>query len=175
MNDPVGLAFMRYAFPCAEIAEQLGNLTEEEVDALEAALIAGESLPQPRLEAFFPAATRRLKEVAQREALKEYWTFEAIHLHYLKHHARYIDEGDGLLKEMMPCEKEICKCQVGKIKKIVAAEMPGTERIFEVDTKNGPLRVLGRYLPGAKENDFIAVHRRFATEVLDPATAKRFW
>jgi hypothetical protein len=177
MNDPVGLVFMRYAFPCAEIAEQLGNLSQEEVAAMEAALVEGESLPRTRLEKFFPAATRRLKEVAAKEGLKDYWTLEAIHLHYLKHHARYIDEGDGLLKEMMPCEKELCKCSVGRILRISRKGNSITnseEPIFDVETKKGTIRVLGRYLSKAKEGDFVAVHRRFATEVLDLATAERF-
>ncbi len=170
MRDPVGLVLMRYAFPCAEISVRLGHITQEEYDALEAALLAGESFPRTRLERFFPAAVRRMKEVAEREGILDYWSLEALHAYFLGEHTRYIDAGDGMLGEMMACEKDLCRCRIGEVLQVVE----GNEMVLRVRTNEGEETVLGRYLPTAKKGDIVVSHRRFATEILDGETAARY-
>ncbi len=169
MTTSPSLLVMQSAFPCADIALQLGNMTEKDYAMLEKALLARRPLPRATLERCFPALTRRLKEVAKKERLA-YWSVENIRTHSFKHHDAYIDDGDGLLKEMMPCEKELCRCKLYEV--VAVEERP--ERIYTVKTENGDERVLGRYLPGATPGAIIAVHRRFATDALSPAQATQY-
>lgn len=157
MTD-AALLVMRFAFPCAEISVQLGHITRDEYDRIERALLAQEPLPRADIERFWPALFRRLKEVAAREG-RDYWSIENIRRHYLVHHDAYIDAGDGLLGEMMACEKELCRARTGR----VASIEDSGERVLVLEDGT---RILGRYLPGAKKGDTVAYHRGFATDVL---------
>ncbi len=167
MADP-GLLVMRYAFPCAEISIQLGNITRKEYEEIEAALLAGRSLPQEKLEQFFPALTRRLKEVAERDGLSEYWSEDAIHTYFLKYHDEYIDKGDGMLGQMSPTEKELCRCTIGKVMEVKQ------EQIITLKTPNGNELVLGKYAGNIEEGDIVVSHRKFATEKLSAEQAATY-
>ncbi len=181
MHDPVGLLVMRYAFPCAEISVTLGHLTREEYEALEAAVTVGESFPRPRLEAFFPALVRRLKEVAKKEKIPDYWSEDAVHAYFLRHHDAYIDVGDGMLGRMSPTEKELCRCKVGEVIEIKNStnsnsKTPNATILTLKTTRNGKDSeelVLGTYLGEVEKGDIVVSHRKFATEQLSPETAAR--
>lgn len=167
MSDEAALLVMRFAFPCAEISVQLGHVTPDEYARIEEALLAQEPLPRSEIERFWPALFRRLKEVAAAEGL-DYWSIENLRRHYLLYHDRYIDDGDGLLGEMMPCEKELCRARVGTVLDVL------DNGVLLVEHGGERTRVLGRYLPGVRIGDTVAVHRRFATDRLDEETAARY-
>ncbi|MBR9693157.1 hypothetical protein GOV07_04495 [Candidatus Woesearchaeota archaeon] len=164
----VGLLVMRYAFPCAEISIRLENLSPRDYAELEEAIRNGKSLPRKHLEKLFPALTRRLKEVAEKENLPLYWTVDAVHAYFLKYHDEYIDKGDGMLGQMSPTEKELCRCRIGKVTE------KRDQNVLVLETKDGEYLVLGRYVPEAEVGDIIASHRRFATERLSAEQAAMF-
>lgn len=164
--DEAALVVMRFAFPCADISLQLGHITAKEYERIEQALRAGRPLPREEIERYWPALFRRLKEVAAREGL-DYWDLGNIRLHYLKHHDAYIDAGDGLLGEMMPVEKDLCRCRLGRVEAVDG-------EVLTVKLPEGVATVSARYLPGVSRGDIVAVHRRFATDRLAEGTAAAY-
>jgi hypothetical protein len=161
--DDAALLVMRFAFPCAEISKQLGHISEEEYDKIEAALLKQEALPRADIERFWPALFKRLKEVAAKEGL-DYWDIDNIRIHYLKYHDEYIDNGDGMLGLMSPTEKQLCRARLGTVK----------QKNNDILILENNQRILGRYLPNCKAGDIVAYHRRFATDVLSPEQAATY-
>ena len=57
--------FLKYSFPCAHVLLQTGAMTKERYAELEEAARTGKSLSREVMEASFPAAFRRLEELAK--------------------------------------------------------------------------------------------------------------
>ena len=61
--------FLRYAFPCAHILEEWGELTKEELDELKDCVVLNKPVSRERLEKVFFRAFEKIKDFKE-----DYWS-----------------------------------------------------------------------------------------------------
>ena len=58
--------FLKYSYPCAHVLLEMGSITESKLEELKENVIKNKVMLQSELESLFPAAFRRIKEVAKK-------------------------------------------------------------------------------------------------------------
>lgn len=155
------LLFLKYAFPCAFVARQRKEITDEEHESLEK--MACEKIPiDMRLveRVFFRAVERMHKNAVEKNLAQ--WSEAAARAYFIDNHNELIDTGKYMYGKCPPALKELCKVQKGTIEEIKEEEYALVR--FE-NEKTRPIHLL--LVPGTKVGDRVTVHYSYGCEKLD--------
>ncbi len=151
--------FLRYSFPCAHKLVEMGSITKEQFSELEKATLENKSLDRSKLMMLFPAAFRRLAEVAGK-LHRDIWDEGLIRDYFINYHNEYIDERDGNYKYFGETFCNFCKVHQGEV-------MEKIDSFLKVKVPGGNMDVLSDLLPDADVGDRITIHQGYAIEKLD--------
>lgn len=151
--------FLRYAYPCAYIILQRGEISDNELKALGKIAIRNNEISKERLEKVFHRAFEFIDELAKKRG-KDIWDFEIIKEYFYSYHNEVIDKGVGVygnapetLKELSKIEKAIVK---DKKDDVLIVEYAGKIR-----------NVLNHFVTDAKIGDTVTIHYGYAIEIVD--------
>lgn len=153
------LLFLKYAFPCAFVARQRHEITQEEHDALEK--MAREEIPvdMKLISRVFHRAVERMHKNADEKNIP-HWSEQSVRSYFVDNHNELIDTNQYMYGKAPLSLKELCKVQLGKI-----LEKKNDEYAL-VQFENGKTRPIHLHLvPQAKINDRVYVHYSYACEL----------
>lgn len=153
------LLFLKYAFPCAFVARQRKEITQEEHDLLEK--MACEKIPVDikLVERVFFRAVERMKKNADEKNIP-HWSESCVRAYFVDNHNELIETNQYMYGKAPLALKELCKVQLGKI-----IEKKNDEYAL-VQFENGKTRPIHLQLvPRVKDNDRVYVHYSYACEV----------
>jgi hypothetical protein len=143
--DSVESFFLKYAFPCAHVLVQVGAMSEENHERLEASAKGGDLPSRDVLESSFPAAFRRIREVAIDMNIEDYWDMRVMKAYWHGDHNLFIDRRDGGYEKFPDSFCDFCKVHVAEVVEI----FDNGFLLIEYDGKRRP--VCGEYVgPGTK-------------------------
>jgi len=152
------LLFLKYAFPCAFVAHQRKEITQEEHDRLEK--MACEEIPidNALVVRVFHRAVERMNKNADEKNIPR-GSIEAVRAYFVTNHNELIDTNQYMYGRAPAALKELCKVQPGKIieKK--------SEEYALVQFENGKTRPVHlELISHPKINDWVNVHYSYACE-----------
>src|SRR3989338_6946073 len=100
--------FLRYAYPCAYIIMQRGEITEEKLKELEKAAINNENISREELERIFHRAFAFIDNLAKEKGM-ERWDERVIFEYFYSYHNKMIDKGEGLYASAPGSLKELSR------------------------------------------------------------------
>lgn len=150
--------FLKYSYPCAHVLVENGSIDEEKLAELREAVFNDESFDREELIKIFPAAFRRIKEVAKKMS-KDMWNLEVIKKYFLEDHNMYIEAKDGGYKTAGSSFRNFCKVYRGEVIKKKGS-------VLTVKYGNETRNVLNNILPDAEVGDKVSIHQGFAIEKL---------
>ncbi|MDP2926048.1 MAG: hypothetical protein Q8N99_06760 [Nanoarchaeota archaeon] len=150
------LYFFKYAFPCAFVILQRGNLSQEEYNNLNKKFLEGKSPSREILEKSFPVAFTRIKRLAEKMN-KDMWDFEVIRRYWNKEHNRIINNGEGMYGKAPESFKDLCRINMAEV-----VERKGNMLIVGHDRKERI--VFDVLVPDAKVGDKVKIHYAYAVE-----------
>ncbi|MBL7054603.1 hypothetical protein ISS05_02510 [Candidatus Woesearchaeota archaeon] len=150
--------FLRYAFPCAFILKQRGEINQKKYDWLFDIAVNNKYIKKEELEKIFFRAFNYIDELAK-EKNKGRWDFEIIKEYFLKRHNEIIEQGRDMYKDAPETLKELSK--------VIEAEITDKkEDILEIRFNNKKRFVSNIFVPEAKIKDKVRVHYGFAVEII---------
>ncbi|MBN1275608.1 hypothetical protein JXA12_04950 [Candidatus Woesearchaeota archaeon] len=162
MPDSAASYFLKYAYPCAYVLCDQGRLSEKDHERLQQAAIEKQDVPFEDLERFFPAAFRRLREVAKKRGLHPY-SYEAIRAYFREEHNRYIDAGDGTYAAAPYEFREFCK-----VKELPVLEKKTIDgKLFLKVGKNPDRWVQAPFFKDVETGVVVAVHHALAVDLVE--------
>ena len=151
--------FLKYAFPCAFIIKQRGEINEFEHQILEDAAINNKVLERRLLEKVFFRAFERINKVAK-ELNKDKWDSEVIKEYFINKHNSIIDEGMYSYAEAPESLKNLCKVHKAKVIKT-------KNNFLIVEYDNKKTRAASKDLvKNVKIGDYVTIHYGYAVEKL---------
>ena len=151
--------FLRYAYPCAYIIVQRGEITTKELNDLKRIAIDNNEISRKQLEKIFHRAFEFIDGLAKKRG-KDRWDMDIIKEYFYSYHNEVIDKGIGIygsapkmLKELSKVEKAIIK---NKKDDVLMVEYNGKRR-----------DVLNCFVPEAKIGDIVTIHYGYAIEITD--------
>ena len=148
--------FLKYSFPCAHVLVEHGSITEEKLEEIRQNVIYDKIMKRDELEFLFPAAFRRIRDVAVK-MYKDVWSMEVLKKYFLEEHNHYIEQQEGNYASFGKTFREFCKVNIGKVTAkeadILTVRYGDKERI-----------VLTEILPDVKIGDKVSIHQGFAVE-----------
>ncbi len=150
------ILFVKYAFPCAFILRQRGEITEAELSSLEDAALHGKILPRPFLERIFFRAFRRIGVLA-REMGKEVWEYDVIRSYFVTRHNEIISEGRETYANAPESLRELCM-----VHESVIQSLDGEVLVVKYGEKNRPVN--GGMIPSPAVGERVTIHYGYAIE-----------
>jgi len=150
--------FLKYAYPCAFIAQQRGEIDEKQMEELENAAVNEIALPREKLEKIFFRAFRRIETIAK-ELGKDRWDMDVLKEYFLVRHSGMVEDSFELGKDIPRTLKELCKIHIGEV---VEKKNDVLKVRFNDKTRN----VLGILVPNAKVGDRVTLHYGYAVEIV---------
>ena len=156
---PVEVFFLRYAFPCAFVLRQRGEVDDAVVARLEAAAVAGRVLPRVFLEKVFRKAFGRMARVAGEMRLPV-WDERVVKAYFRERHNEFIEEGDGYYATAPEDILKLCRVEEAVVEGV-------RDGVLLVRYGGGKERaVSSAFVPGVKPGDRVAIHYGYAVEKL---------
>ena len=149
--------FLKFAFPCAFIAKQRGEITEEEHELLQKAAISGDALDRRLLERIFHNAFDKIKIIAEKSG-KDRWDIDVIKDYFYTEHNRFLCAGKYI--ELPGTLRELCKVHEAVVKE-------KREDVLIVEYKGKRRPVMDHLVPEAKVGDKVRIHYGYAVEKVD--------
>ncbi len=150
--------FVKYAFPCAFIIRQRGEISEEELSQLENAALHSKKLDRAFLERIFFRAFRRIEKLAV-EMKKNKWDFEVIHDYFVSRHNELIKNGMETYEKAPASLRNLCMVHRAKIK-----EIRGNILVVQYGKENKLRPVVGEMISNPKVGEFVTIHYGYAVE-----------
>jgi hypothetical protein len=150
--------FLRYAYPCAYIIMQRGEISPKELRELEKTAIGNGEISRDRLENVFHRAFVFIDKLAQMRG-KDRWDAEVIKEYFLSYHNEVIDKGEGIYGSAPEMLKELSRVAEGLIK-----DKKGDVLVIDYGRKRRD--VLNHFVPQAKVGDKVRIHYGYAVEVV---------
>jgi len=142
--------FFMYAFPCAYIKLERGEISKEEYDELEKKFLNKGVINKQDLERIFSPAFVWIKKIAEREK-KDVWDLDVIYEYWNKEHNELIDRGEGVYANHPEILKDLCRIHDAEIIKkennILFVRYNGEERV-----------VFNNLVPLAEVGDKVKIH-----------------
>lgn len=151
--------FLKYSFPCAHTLLEMGSIDDAKLKELEENAINNKRMSKTELMMLFPAAFRRMNEVAAK-LKKDVWDIEVIRHYFLEDHNVYIDKKEGNYGNFTKTFRDFCKIYKAEV---IAKE----DNILTVKFEGGQRNVFSDILPDAKVGDKVSIHQSFAVEKLE--------
>ena len=158
-DDEISKVFLRYAFPCAQIALDKKRISQEKHDELREKFLNNHAMSRNELEKIFPEAFKRLRESSENKK-QDYWTKEAIRNYFLNEHNKYIDKNDGTYSLFTPTLKELCRIKTAK----VVGFDEKHPNIAIVYASGKEKKVFSDILPNLRKGDKLVIHFAYAVE-----------
>lgn len=158
MTNKAEVLFVKYAFPCAFIIRQRGEISQKELDELEAAAINGKVLDRVFLERVFFRAFRRIEILAQ-EMKKDKWDYEVIHHYFVSRHNELIENGMEAYATAPETMKDLCRVHRAKIMKV-----KGNYLVVQYGKENKLRPVMGEMISNPKVGELVTIHYGYAVE-----------
>ncbi len=149
--------FLKYAFPCAFIIKQRGEIDSKTFKTLEDAAVNNNVLDRSLLEKIFFRAFERIDKVAV-EMKRHRWDAEVIREYFVKRHNEIIDNGMYSYAAAPESLKDLCKVHVATVKRISGKYLV----VGYGDERTRP--VMGNLVRGVKEGDKVTIHYGYAVE-----------
>jgi len=150
--------FLKYSFPCAHVLLQTGAMTKERYEKLEKSARAGKSLSRDVMESSFPAAFRRLEELAGEMKIKDCWDIRVMKEYWHKRHNEFINDRDGSYAKFPEVFCDFCKVHVAEIVEI----LPKGFLLVKYGETKRP--VSSDYILDAKVGEKVRIHHAYAIE-----------
>ena len=151
--------FLKYAFPCSFILLDRKEITKEELDKLEKAVVNDEVLDREYLEKIYFRAFQKIEKFAN-ELKKDKWGLEVLKKYFIEEHNCIINEGKYAYAKAPESLKNLCKVHKAKV-----LEIKDEVLIVEYDgNKKRPVMKL--LVPGVVVNDIVTIHYGYAIEKL---------
>ncbi|MBD3208969.1 hypothetical protein GF367_00940 [Candidatus Woesearchaeota archaeon] len=151
--------FLRYAFSCAQVLRESGEMTQQEYDKVADAAMDDKELPLPELERLFPAAFRRLRSIAEREG-KPTYDEQAVKEYFPRDHNGFIDAGDGTYGEAPAWFCELCKV---KRLEVLRTKVVDDKLFLRVEQNRWVQSPFFNAITG----DIVVVHHHYAVELVE--------
>ena len=149
--------FLKYAFPCAFVIKQRGEIDNKRFKTLEDAAINNTVLSRNLLEKIFFRAFERIDNVA-REMKRSRWDAEVIHEYFIRKHNEIIDKGMYSYATAPESLKDLCKVHVATVKRISGKYLV----VGYGDERTRP--VMSDHVRGIKEGEKVTIHYGYAVE-----------
>lgn len=154
--------FLRYAYPCAYIIMQRGEITSSELEELENIAINNKEISKNKLEKVFHRAFEFIDKLAEKRG-KDRWDTEIIEEYFHSYHNKVIDKGEGVYAQAPKILKEL-----SRVEKAIVIDIKDDILIVEYkdkDNKQKRRNVFNHFLPKAKVNDKVTIHYGYAVEL----------
>lgn len=151
--------FFNYAGVCSNVLVDMGTMSKERYDNLRHLADEVKAPSKEVLEESFPAAFRRIKKLAERMGIKDYWDIRVITEYWHNEHSRIIDEKDGNYARFPETFCDYCKVHIAKVVK----NLPGGFLLVECDGKQRPV-LPKKYLGDVKVGEEVRIHQSEAIE-----------
>ena len=151
--------FLKYAFPCAFIIKQRGEISDFEHQILEDAAINNKVLERKFLEKIFFRAFERIEKLTK-ELNKDKWDYEVIKEYFTDRHNSIIDEGMYSYAEAPESLKNLCKVHKAEIIQIK------DDSLIVKYNKEKLRPVIKSLVKNVKIGDFVTIHYGYAVEKL---------
>jgi hydrogenase maturation factor len=145
--------FLRYAFPCAYIVKNLGEIDEDEFEFLKDCAINLKPISKDRLEKIFYRAFEKISKYT-----KEYWDIVVMEKYFKEWHNQEIDKGVGYYATAPAHIKKLSKVYKAKI-------LDKKFNTFLVEYPEGQRRVFDDFVKDAQVGDFVFIHFGYAVEM----------
>ena len=155
--------FLRYAYPCAYIILERGEITQEELDELEDIVINNREISRERLEKIFHRAFEFIDQLAEKNCSFK-WDPAVIEEYFYSYHNKVIDGGQGIYATAPPMLKELSRVEKAKV-----IDKKDDVLSVEYRDKAGKLKsrsVLNHFVPSVKVGDIVTVHYGYAIEIV---------
>jgi len=151
--------FFSYAFPCLFQKLLLKKITNKEYEILKEEYSRDESPKKSELEKLFPSAFQRIKSLAERKGIKNYWNLNLIKEYWAidGEHNRLIEEKEGEYADLPADFCNLCRIRLAKILNIKGENLL-------VKIKNEIREVNGIKIKDARIGDYVTVHFHYAIE-----------
>jgi len=144
--------FLRYAFPCAFIVKDMGEISEEEFKELEDCALNLKPISREKLEKVFFRAFEKIKKYSE-----YYWTKEVIEDYFKNKHNQEIDNGEGYYATAPEYIRKLSKVHKAKVLEV-------KNNTLLVEYPEGKRRVFNDFVD-AQEGDFVFIHFGYAAEM----------
>ncbi|MAG78249.1 hypothetical protein CL616_02685 [archaeon] len=145
--------FLRYAFPCAYIIKDMGEIDEDEFEFLKDCAINLKPISKDRLEKIFYRAFAKIKKYSD-----DCWNKEVIERYFKEWHNQEIERGEGYYKTAPAHVKKLSKVHKAKI-------LDSKFNTYLVEYPEGQRRVFDDFVKGAQIGDFVFIHFGYAVEM----------
>lgn len=156
---PVEVFFLRYAFPCAFVLRERGEVDDVVVSELEGAALAGRVLPRAFLERVFKKAFGRMRRVAV-ELKLDVWDARVVKEYFRGRHNEFIAAGDGYYAQAPSDIRRLCRVEAAVVEGV-------RDGVLLVRYGGGERAVNGAFVLGAKPGDRVTIHYGYAVEKLE--------
>ena len=146
--------FLRYAFPCAHIRLDNGEITKEKYDYLKSCVTDGNPISREELEKIFFRAFENIRHTYG----DDYWRKEVIGEYFKVQHNKDIDNGLGVYASAPPTLRNLSKVYRGKV-------VDMRDKFLLVDYTEGERWVANDFVLEAKLGDYIYIHYGYGTEI----------
>ena len=153
--------FLKYAFPCAHVLLQVKAITQEQYDELENSAKTGNTPSRQVMEESFPAAFRRIKQLARDMNIEDHWDMKVMKEYWHNSHNINIEEGEGSYSDFPESFCDFCKTHIAEVIQI----LPEGFLLIKYNETTRP--VSGDYIPDAKIGDKVRIHHAYAIEKIN--------
>jgi hypothetical protein len=151
------ILFIKYAFPCAFILHERGEISPDDLSRLEDSALKEKILPRPFLEKIFHRAFKRIGKLA-REMGKDPWDITVIRAYFVTRHNEIISEGMEAYANAPPSLRELCKVHESTIQSI-----HGDSVVVQYNGKK--IRpVSAAMIPNPRVGEKVTIHYGYAVE-----------
>ena len=149
--------FLKYAFPCAFVIKQRGEIDNKTFKTLEDAAINNTVLSHSLLEKIFFRAFERIGNVAK-EMKRHRWDAEVIREYFVRRHNEIIDKGMYSYAKAPESLKDLCRVHVATVKSVSGNYLV----VGYGDERTRP--VMSDLVRGIKEGEKVTIHYGYAVE-----------
>ncbi|MBD3164102.1 hypothetical protein GF323_02805 [Candidatus Woesearchaeota archaeon] len=156
--------FLRYAYPCAYIIMQRGQISRKELEELEDTAVNNKDISREKLEKVFHRAFGFIDELAAKRG-KSRWDRDIIEEYFYSYHNEVIDNGNGIYAKAPPMLKEL-----SRVEKAEVIDKKGNVLLVEYADKKGNKKrrnVLSCFVAPAKAGDKVMIHYGYGIEKAD--------
>ncbi len=154
--------FFNYAGVCSEVLVEMGSMEKEKYDALKKFMKEGKAPTREFLEESYPAAIRRIKRLAEKMGIADYWDIRVIQEYWYNEHNKVIDSKDGNYARFPEVFCEYCKVHVAEVQKI----LPNNFVLVKYGKIQRPVFVK-KYLGELSVGEKVRIHQSEAIEKVE--------
>ena len=148
--------FFRYAFPCAHLKLERGDINQDQYTALEQRYLKDNPPSKEELEKVFAPGFVFIKQLAQQRG-KNYWEVDILKEYWENEHNNIINRGEGNYKEFPESLKDLCRIHTAEIINII-------DQTLIVKYENKTRAIHNVFFPEIKFGDKVKIHYAYAVE-----------